>query len=130
MSVSAAVTKRIVASGRTLQQSTTYSSDAGLTRSVSVADSATDFQVSFDVAVAQIKAIYINSSQAILMETLANGAGVNATLVANVPYQWTVDDGTYGLVNIFVSDLTDLFFTNTSGSTATIDIEVIFDSTP
>ncbi len=95
-----------------------------------VADSTTNFVVSFELDVSACKSFYLNSSQDILLDTNvdAPNPGVDGNvinLLANVPYQWHVTDYNTFLLDV---DVTDLRFTNTSGAIATIDLVALYDA--
>ena len=94
-----------------------------------VADSTTDFEVGFELDVSAVKSFYLNSSQDILLETNAiDATGGNAiSLLANIPYVWHVSAYDSFLLTL---DVTVLYFTNASGSTATIDIVALYDASP
>lgn len=93
-----------------------------------VADSVTDQEITISIDVSAIQSIYIISDQALTVETNNAGAPVDTiTLVANVPYIWHT--GSY-FTNILDTDVTALFLTNASGSTATFNLRCVYDSTP
>lgn len=114
--------------GLSLAASNTYSAGAELNITESIADSATDAEVAATIDVSEIKSIYILSDQALTLET-NNGAAPADTivLVANEPYIWYT--GSY-YTNLLATDITALFFTNASGSVATIELRCVFDPTP
>lgn len=94
----------------------------------SVPDSTTDQQVNVAIDVSAIQSVYILSDQALTVET-NNGTTPDdtITLVANTPYIWHT--GSY-FTNLLTTDVTALFLTNASGSTATFDLRCVYDSTP
>lgn len=89
----------------------------------------TDGEIVFTCDVSAIKAIIILSDQNITFETnAADHAGGNIlSLLANVPYVWTYDSY---FTNLLTADITKLYITNASGSTATLKILVLTDATP
>jgi hypothetical protein len=91
-----------------------------------VADSTTDFEVEFALDVSACKSFYLNSDQDITLE-VNDGAGAGGTiaLLANIPYQWHVTSYDSFLLG---TDVTAFFFTNASGSTATIDCVALYDA--
>lgn len=124
------LTRSVNTGARTIIKSIDYSETGRASViSESVADSATDAEVVIACDVTAATLIYINSTQDILLETIANGGGVNISLLANKPYVWNKALDGY-LANLFVADFASLFFTNASGSAATIDIEIVQDATP
>ncbi len=117
-----------LASGNEVSETQTFSSDSRTERSVSVANSETDYLVAFSLDVSGIQVIIITSDQDITMETNSGGAADETiNLLANNPYIWYT--GSY-YTNLLATDITALYFTNSSGETATVDILVVHDSTP
>jgi hypothetical protein len=103
---------------------------------VSVANGQTAFRVNLAIDVSQMKAIYIVSDKAVTIET-NDSATPDETIVlqANVPLMWfagpTVDTGGGASTMCpLPTDITDLYFANASGSTATVRIRVAQDATP
>ncbi len=94
-----------------------------------VADSTTDFEVGFELDVSAVRSFYLNSSQDILLETNAiDATGGNAiSLLADIPYVWHVNAYDSFLLTL---DVTVLYFTNASGSTANIDCVALYDASP
>ena len=93
-----------------------------------VADSETDYLIAFTCDVSQIQAIYINSTQDVLLETNSGAGSADVlSLVANEPYVWW---STSLLTNLLTEDVTALYITNASGASATISVEVLYDPTP
>lgn len=108
----------------------THSGDERITQSFTVADSVTDQQRTLNIDVSELQAILIVSDQDILMEW-NDGAGAQGSisLKANVPFIERVAADQYHTVKMGV-DVTDLYFTNSSGSTANIKIVAIQNNTP
>jgi hypothetical protein len=94
----------------------------------SVADSETDYEIVVALDVSAIQAIIITSDQDVTLET-NSGAAPDDTiaLTANNPYVWYT--GSY-YTNLLTTDITSIFITNASGSTATIDVLALVDATP
>lgn len=112
---------------RSIEAANGYSGDAQESLDVNVADSETDFEVAFQLDVSQIQAIYIKSDQDLILETNSGGSPVDTlALLAGKPYVWTADDL---WVNLLTTDITALFLTNASGSTARFQLEVVSDPT-
>jgi hypothetical protein len=113
---------------RSITADNSYSGDAQASVDVSIPDSSTDMLVNFALDVSQIKAIYIKSDQDITLET-NNGTTPDDTinLTAGVPYIWTTDS--YDTCKL-TTDVTALYATNSSGSEANLQIEVVKDDTP
>lgn len=105
-----------------------YTSSAISELTEAVADSATDLEVTFTLDVSACKVFYLVSDQAVTVETNNGGVPIDTiTLVAGVPYLWTTDSYDAFLLG---TDVTALFITNSSGSTANIELRALSDSTP
>jgi len=97
-----------------------------------VATGTTNFVVGFELDVSACKSFYINSSEDILLDTNvdAPNPGVDGdviSLLADIPYVWHATDYNTFLLTV---DVTDLRFTNASGSIATIDVVALYDASP
>lgn len=93
-----------------------------------IASGETDKEVAFALDVSQCVVFEITSDYAITVETNSGSAPDNTiALVANVPYRWCT--GWYVAFKLTV-DVTKLFITNASGSTAALRIRALYDSTP
>lgn len=128
MSFSASLLQKLSSSSDDVSQSQAFSGDAKTVREVTVADSASDYLVNFALDVSGIKAIVILSDQDVTMET-NDGTTPDETinLLAGNPYLWYT--GSY-FTNLLATDITALYFSNSSGAAATVKILVIHDSTP
>jgi hypothetical protein len=114
-------------SGRTTSTKT-YSCSASLEIDESVANGATDFAIAAAIDVSAVKAFYLLSDQAVTIETNSGSAADDTlTLVANRPYEWDTDSEDAFLLG---TDVTSLFVTNASGSTANITLRCGSDATP
>ncbi len=95
---------------------------------VSVANGQTDKEVVLAIDVSQLKAIFIASNAAVLVQTNSGSAPDDEiTLAANVPYIWMVGSADACLIQ---ADVTKIYVTNASGGAATIQIRVLQDGTP
>lgn len=114
--------------GRSVAADNAYAGDAQQSIDVSVPDSSTDMLVAMALDVSEIELIVILSDQDLTLET-NNGSSPDNTinLVAGVPYIWTSDSY---FTNLLTTDVTALYATNSSGSAARLQIEVVNDSTP
>jgi hypothetical protein len=93
-----------------------------------VADSVTDQEVLAEVDVATVRSMIISSDQDVLIETNNGGApDETMNLKAGVPYVWNTSSSEAFYFSI---DITAFFITNSSGSTATVNFRILFDSTP
>lgn len=96
--------------------------------STTVADSVTDQLEVISIDVSEIQSIYINSTQDITLETNDSGTPVDTiSLRANEPYIWYVNSY---FTNILDTDVTAIYLTNASGSSATFNLRCVYDSTP
>lgn len=94
-----------------------------------VADGQTDQQITFDLDVSACKSFFLVSDQDITLETNAVDAtgGNTLALIANEPYIW--HDSSLDSF-LLTADVTTSYWTNASGSTATIYCVALFDVTP
>ncbi len=98
-----------------------------------IPDGSTDLEVALELDVSQVKCFALRSTQDIVVETNDGSSAANTfTLEANVPYifpqisgqSWTdTEDGAVS------TDITAIFVTNSSGSAATLNVDVIYDPT-
>ena len=93
-----------------------------------VSTSETDYEINFDLEVSACKSFYLESDQDVTFET-NSGAAADDTIAlkANEPYVWHVNAYDSFLLS---TDVTSVFITNASGSTATIYCLALFDATP
>jgi len=117
--------------GVTKAPSKTYTGSARISIEEDVPDSSTDFSILFTCDVSAVTACYILSTQDITMETNAVDAtgGDTIALKANVPYPWCSDSYDSFLLTTDVL-AAGSFWTNASGATATVTIEMVLDATP
>ncbi len=117
---------------------TTYSDTGQVRLDTSVADSVTDQLHTIAIDVSQMALLYMTSDQALTVETNnASSPGDTIGLTANVPYLWRNDNATCGAaaggadsVTKLSVDVTAIYLTNASGSTANFKLECIYDDTP
>lgn len=118
--------------GISIPRSNQYSGSGEVNITETVADSITDKEVALVLDVSEIKSIYIVSDQDLTLETNNAGAPVDTiALLAGVPYIWNTDS--YPSASEppeLNADITALFLTNASGSTATFELRCIVDVTP
>lgn len=90
----------------------------------------TDGELAFALDVEACVFFMISSDQAVTIEANdGSGAGGTLTLAANVPYVWCTGDPT-NLSDVWTADITKLYVTNASGSTATVSVRALWDATP
>jgi len=93
-----------------------------------VATAETDYEINFDLDVSACKSFYLESDQNVTFETNSGSAADDTiALLANKPYVWHTDAYDSFLLG---TDVTSVFITNASGSTATIYCVALFDVTP
>lgn len=124
-------------SGRTLKMQKSTESNGSGSISDAVADSSTDFLIALVIDISQLQNFYIQSDQDVTLEFNNSTTGVpTIALKANVPFVWTREIAAYfdpavtiGAEAPFTSDITALYVTNASGSTAHVDAEWLVDVT-
>jgi hypothetical protein len=93
-----------------------------------VADAQTDYEINFDLDVSACKSFYLVSDQDVTFETNSGSAPADTiSLRANEPYVWHANAYDSFLLG---TDVTSVFITNASGSTATIYCVALYDATP
>ena len=128
MALSVTVSMSSVSGSLSVSGSKSYSGGGRVTLNSTIADSVTDQQHVVAIDVSQIQSIVIVSTQNITLET--NSASVPAdtiAIIAEVPYVWNTDQY---FVNLLTTDITAFYLTNASGSTATVQMECVYDDTP
>lgn len=129
MSESAIMTSKFTG-GLSAMFEKTYTGDERTTQSFTVSDSVTDQQRTLNIDVTEMQVVFIASDQDVLVEWNDNvGAQGSLALKANVPFIERVAADQYHTAKLSV-DVTDLYITNASGSTANIKIGVIQNNTP
>ncbi len=126
MSVNATLNQSVTGITPLVSSSYVTTSDAQINISKAITDGNTDFQISFDLDVSEIKLFYMFSDVDVLVEDVANGSQTVISLLAGKAIVWTSDYAT-NLPFMFAYDLTDLFITNASGSTSNFRIVGIKD---
>ncbi|KKN53084.1 hypothetical protein LCGC14_0605960 [marine sediment metagenome] len=130
MSFIADLVQKLTESGGEVAPATTptFTGDGKDNLDVSVADSSTDYLVNFALDVSLIQAIIIVSDKDVTMETNDGTTPADTiNLLANNPYIWYT--GSY-FTNLLTTDITGLYFTNSSGGVANVKLLVIKDTTP
>lgn len=111
-----------------LSKPLSFSGSSATEISESVATAQTDADIVIAIDVSAVKAFFIVSSAAITVETNDGSSPDDTlTLVAGQPYIWHT--GSYDSF-LLTTDVTVLYITNASGSTADIEIRVLQDATP
>jgi len=131
----ASITRRIevIRSGSSLVISKVYTADEVRTIEVSVATGSTDAVVDCALTFARMKWLVVNTNATVLLES-ADGSSANAkshTIAASAPLSWFHDDPTANPIDdATLTKITKFLVTNSSGSTASITIDIGFDPTP
>jgi hypothetical protein len=103
--------------------------DGELTAEIAVPDSSTDLQATVAIDVSAMKSLFLLSDQDVTIETNSGSAADDTiTLKAGIPLIWENVSGYY--TNPLGTDVTDLYITNDSGSSATVTLRVLQDVTP
>lgn len=127
MSFSHDFTEAILSGGTSLNKTNTFTGDGRLSIEASVATGEENFEIDCVLDVSELSSLYIVSDQDVTFET-NDGAAPPETiaLLADVPYIWT--SSSYH-TNLLETDITALFISNTSGETAIVNIEFLYDCT-
>jgi len=114
--------------GTALDKSKSISAGSEQNISEAIADSTTDALIAgFTCDYSQLKMIMIFSDQTITLETNSpSAADQTITITAGVPFVWIYESG---ITNPITTDVTALYATNASGSTANLEIRKLEDPT-
>lgn len=95
----------------------------------SVATGQVDKEIAVSIDVSQVVSFELYSDVAITVETNATdgGGGNTLALIGGIPYRWCTN--WYDTFK-FTVDITKMYITNASGSTANITLRVLYDATP
>ena len=128
MSIRYQLNETIMGSGISAVKVQSFSNVAHVQISEDVPTDETDLEIALVLDVDQIAFVYINSTQDVTFETnIAATPDNTIALTANNPYVWHT--GSYHALLLTV-DITKIFITNTSGSTAEVTVWALYDSTP
>lgn len=114
--------------GNTIAREVEKSASGSIEIEETIADSSTDEEIAFALDVSACEMFFIVSSRDVTVET-NDGSSADDTLAlkAGEPYVWhstSLDSF------LLTQDVTSLFVTNASGSSATIIVEALYDPTP
>lgn len=129
MAFSHIVTQSVQTPSGLISSQKTYTGSGVVEFEETVANSATDDDIVVAIDYSAVKSFYIVSSAAVTLETNATDAtgGDTIALAAGVPYVWNTGSlDTFLLTN----DVTVIYVTNASGSSALIKMSCIMDVTP
>lgn len=128
MAQTATVTEAINIGGVEVTRATVYTDEAATSIDKAVADAATNFLIALVQDVSETSVVYIVSDQVVTLEFNNSTTGEpTIVLVADVPYVWHTNSY---LADLLTTDITKLYVTNASGSTANIKIRFLYDATP
>lgn len=128
MPFTATVTEKITIGTTTNEEINTFTDAAQILIDEAIPDSSTDLLIALVLDVSEIAAVFIVSDQALTLEFNNSTTGVpQIDLVAGVPYIWHANSY---FTNLLTTDITALYATNASGSTANLKFRVVYDSTP
>jgi hypothetical protein len=122
-----AITRSGAGAGQTITNTTSYSGSLGLSISETIAGSATT-QINVAVDVSAVTGFMVMSTVATTLKTNSAGSPDDTlVLVANVPYFWHT--GAYDTFK-FGTDITSLHMVVAGGTSGTLTLEAVIDSTP
>ena len=128
MSFTATITETIEIGGLQITQANSYTDSAETRIDEAVTDSQTDIPIALVQDVSETAIVYIVSDQAVTLEFNNSTTGVpEIVLLAGVPYVWHTNSY---FTDLLATDITALFVTNASGSTANVKVRFLYDSTP
>lgn len=113
--------------GVNIAASVSETGDAEQNRSLAIEASTADQEFDLDFAYADLQSIYMLASVDMTVETNADdhAGGDIISLVANVPYSWTVSSG---VANPFTADVTKIFVSPDSAAASTLEIRILYNS--
>lgn len=122
------VTRTVNAGGVSYSQTSTITAPQEIVTQESVADAATDFQITLPIDISAVKSLLISSTETVTIET-NSGSAPDDTLTVNAgdPYLWTTSDPASLLLS---EDIAAIFVTNASGTAATVTVVALLDSSP
>lgn len=114
--------------GSAIQETQAFTADLRVGQSTSIDNAVSEQLVTMAVDVSEIKLVKLLSDQDLTLEFNVAGAGVpTINLLAGNPYIWYT--GSY-FTDLLTVDITALYLSNSSGSTAIFKMTFLFDSTP
>ena len=119
------VTRTTSIQGRAVTQTITVSGEVSHSLSFAIVTATVDELIEIAFAVAKLKSIIIKTDQDVMLET-NDGTTPQETinLTAAMALQWV--SGEEGAIP-FSGDITAFYFSNSSGETANIEIEALYD---
>lgn len=131
MSFEGQARESMVIDGVTLySDNNSYTDSAVLKIDEAIANAASDVLIAMVLDVAEISMIFMLSDQDLTVETNNGGAPDDTfTLTANEPHLWHTNN-ILSASNPWTTNVTALYMTNASGSTANFQLRALYDSTP
>ena len=127
MAISGSVRMVITGIGNTVDASIAVTGSGAIVIDESIANAVTDGLIDCSFVLARLSAFYMCSDKALTIETNSSGAPQETiTLVANKPFVYVPG---VGLPSPFAGNVTALYASNASGSTAVLQIRVLLDVT-
>ena len=127
MAFTATITETINIGGEQVSRTNSYTNSAETNIDEAVPTGQT-VQIALVQDVDQTSIVYIVSDQDVELDFNVDQAGVPAiSALAGVPYVWHTNNY---FTDLLGTDITKLFVTNTSGTTANVKIRFLYDSTP
>jgi len=132
VSFTATFDQSVIIDGKAMMRLTSsYTEDGLLSIDPVIADSTTDQLVDLAFVRADASMIFFQSDQDVTLEFNSNvGAGGSISLGADFPWIWHTDKEDLTLGDVITADVTAMYITNASGSTANIKIRVLLDAVP
>ena len=128
MSFTHSLTQAVNGMSQPVSRSNNYTGSGEVSVDEAVPDSTTDQLVTIAIDVSAIQSFYMVSDQALTVETNSGSvADETIVLAANIPFVETSDN--YH-ADILATDITALYLTNASGSTANFKLRCVQDVTP
>lgn len=128
MSYTNTVTKAVQTPAGIISKSVAYTGTERISIELTIPTATTNQEITIAFTRAQLQSLYIVSDYALTLKTNSTSSpGDTITLQADVPWNW--ETGGY-FSQPLAADVTKIYATNASGSTATLQIEVLLDSTP
>lgn len=128
MSFSAIIKESIEIGGENFVFGNTYTGTARTSVQEDIDTGETVFEITVNIDVSEIKALFIVSTHTITVKTNSSGAPDDElALIAGEPLIWHTDSIHAEPLTV---DVTSVFVANSSGETATLSIFAITDATP
>lgn len=127
MSFTATITETISIGGLQVTSTNSYT-DSAETKIDEAVPTASTVEIALVQDVTETALVYIVSDQDVEIDFNVDQAGVPAiSAFAGVPYVWHTKSY---FTDLLTADITKVFITNTSGTTANVQIRFLYDATP